>query len=105
MHSGLILESDEIMTVPSNITRTHMLKVIQEIDDYQHLVNPRRRSRGYCIENEGQHFRHFPPKEVIRKANIAANGNELWMFFGGDEANSFCSSRGFDVVSCGGAPH
>ena len=82
-----------------------MLEVIQEIDDFQHVVDPRRRSTGYCIEYEGQHFRHFPPKEVIRMANVAANGYELWAFFGGGEANSFCSYRGFNVVTCGGAPH
>jgi hypothetical protein len=66
--------------IPDNITRDDMLKAIEDIDTGHHLVSGAHRSRLYCLEYNGKCYRHFPPKEVIRRANFLRNGKELEHF-------------------------
>ena len=58
--------------IPTNITQEHVLSVIAEIDIQG--VPPKRLSRSWYLEYEG---RSYPPKYVISKANVFANGYEL----------------------------
>jgi len=94
------------MAIPKTITRGDMLKAIEMMDNGSYVVPNIRRSRVYCLQYEGKNFSHFPPKEVVRQAYALRNGTELMDFFGGQETNSFCRSRGFAIVeNCGSAPH
>jgi hypothetical protein len=88
--------------IPANIQRQHMLSVIENIHAGLLEVPPKQYSTIYCLEQEGF---HYPPKYIIRMANVHANCEELWNFYGGPECNSFCRLRGFRIVSHGGAPH
>jgi hypothetical protein len=91
--------------IPYNISRNDILKAIQQIDAGVLIVPPRQQSAKFCLLFDGHHYSHFPPKAVLRQANIYANGNELWDHYGGSETNSFCTSKGFKIVEHGGAPH
>ena len=91
--------------IPRNITRQHMLNAIRSIDIGTCIVPPRQRSTRYCLVHEGERYQHYPPKIIIRWANKIANGKELWEHAGGEETNSFCMCRGFEIVRHGGAPH
>ncbi len=94
------------MAIPNSIISSDILTAIVSVDQGKESVPSRRRSTGYCLEQQEDHYRHFPPKEIIRIAARARTGNpDLMGFFGGDEANDFCESRGFVIVPCGGAPH
>jgi len=91
-----------VTMIPENITRQSMLDVIRKLEAGSLSVPPAQRSTGYCLEYEGF---HYPPKYVVRIANVDANGEELWEHYGGEETNDFCECRGFLIVECGGAPH
>ena len=92
--------------IPTNITQDHMLQVIQAIDNGNSVVPPPQQSDHYCLVYEGRRYHHYPPKVVIRQANVLANGQELWSDKGGEaETNPFCRCRGFSVIKHGGAPH
>jgi len=88
--------------IPANIQRQHMLRVIKDIQAGHLEVPPSQRSTRFCLDHDGF---HYPPKYIVRMANIHANGEELWTHYGGNETNSFCQSRGFRIESHGGAPH
>ena len=77
------------MRIPDNITRDQMLSVIGQMDAGTIQVSPHRRSTGYCLNHNGRRYRHFPPKEVIRQANVIAHGNELWASLGGIKQTAF----------------
>lgn len=82
--------------IPANITSTHIISAIREIDLYG--VPPRRNSKVYSLLYKG---RRYPPKYVISIANRYANGTELDYreFNGGrQETNPFLEERGFNVV-------
>ena len=78
--------------IPSNISREHVFEAIREID--RQGVPPRRRSRLFLLEVNGN---HYPPKYTLSLANKFANGEELnpSLFSGGTETNDFLRSRGF----------
>ena len=91
------------MRIPDNISREHMLMVIERMDAGELLVPPVRRSTKYCLIHEG---RHYAPKEVVRQANVVPNRKELWGFGGGKKRTTpFCKSRGFRIDKHGRAPH
>ena len=91
---------------PENITRSHMLQVLEEIDAGKHIVPGVRKSQKHCLVHEGRRYQHYRPKEVVRFANVKPNRVEWWRSKGGDdETNDFCRSRGFEVVRNGGGPH
>lgn len=80
--------------IPKNITREHLLAAIAKIKEEG--IPSGQNSTIYDLEHEG---RHYPPKLVVRKANVFANGAELWDFGGGPETNNFLISRGFNIIN------
>ncbi len=98
--------------IPENITKEHMLKAIRDVDSGIRNVSSPEISHDYCLVYSGERYKHFPPKVVIKRANLYANGHEILygegIFYGGKgkgRANSFCGSRGFVVIKHGCAPH
>lgn len=83
--------------IPSSITKSCILKAIQHIS--RDGVPPRRKSRDYCLEKDGD---HFPPKYTIALAHKIATGQFLSSneFEGGSESNRFLESLGFDIIEC-----
>lgn len=87
------------MTIPKSITKDHILRVIQEIDDGKITLDPLKASDKYdLVIND----RRYPPKEVISLAYRYVNdgGKELPVssFSGGKEANTFLERLGFSVI-------
>ncbi|MEW9674146.1 HNH endonuclease [Ammoniphilus sp. 3BR4] len=84
------------MSIPKNISKEHIIKAIGYID--AHGVPERRESTKFDLEyNE----RLYPPKYVIARANVYANGEELdnSLFSGGEETNSYLTRLGFKIVA------
>ncbi len=81
--------------IPENITKTHIIKAIERIDEEG--VPPNRKSKKYLLAYNGK---YYPPKYVISLANKYANGRELdhFEFKGGKETNDFLRSKGFKIV-------
>lgn len=81
--------------IPSNISREHILKAIQEVDTCGIPKSrlSRKHNVGYC-----GHL--YPPKYLISVANKYANGTELEYacFSGGYEANSYLEKLGFRII-------
>ncbi|MGG0937006.1 HNH endonuclease [Brevibacillus centrosporus] len=83
------------MSIPKNISREHVLDAIKYIDE--HGVPPKKESTKYDLFYNNK---QYPPKYVISRANVYANGQELDVseFSGGDETNSFLHQLGFEVM-------
>ncbi len=95
------------MPIPDNITRAHILRAIEEVEQSQ--IPSRHASKKYRMQFNG---RSYPPKYIISLANKFANGSELdtLYFNGGRETNNFLTALGFDIenmaaVSVGRAAH
>jgi len=88
--------------IPYNITRDSILQAIEEVDRGLLIVPANQHSTVHCLIYEGK---HYPPKYLIRMANVKINGEKLCGFSGGKESNGFLEKRGFEVVKCGGSPH
>ena len=82
--------------IPENITREHIIKAIEEIDNSE--VPSERNSEIYDLEYDNK---KYPPKYVISLANKYANDRELnpSAFSGGDESNGFLKSLGFTIIN------
>ena len=82
--------------IPSNIERRHIIMAIRQIE-IKGLPKGRESRKFSLIFDD----KPYPPKYTISLANMFANGEELSpsLFNGGDETNSFLSSRGFKVVN------
>lgn len=83
------------MPIPKNIHREHVLDAIRYIDE--HGVPLKRESTKYDLSFNNK---LYPPKYVISRANVYANGEELHVseFSGGDETNSILEQLGFEVI-------
>ncbi|MGG0120532.1 HNH endonuclease [Bacillus paranthracis] len=81
------------MPIPKNITEEHILKAIDYID--VHGVPERRHSTKFDLLFNGK---LYPPKYVIARANVYANGEELREFSGGREANSFLEKLDLKIL-------
>jgi MoxR-like ATPase len=88
--------------IPSNITKEHILKALEEIN--QKGVPNHRQSARFFLSFENS---YYPPKFVISVANRYANGTELdpTRFSGGDETNAFLVSRGFEITEASTKNH
>jgi putative restriction endonuclease len=83
------------MRIPKNIKKEHIISALNEID-----------REGYPKEHESTKFyllyegRKYPPKWVIRTANIFANAIpfETILFSGGEQSNNFLKKFGFRVI-------
>jgi hypothetical protein len=83
------------MRLPHDLTRSHVLKAIDEINAGRIVVPPRERSKRYVVKRaEGT----YPPKFLIRVAHRFLDGKD-WpnIFGGGPEANNFLIDREFEV--------
>ena len=82
--------------IPQNIKSEHILKAIEEVE--RSGIPRDRSSDRYDLE---YNKKIYPPKYIISLANKYANGNELdhSEFSGGDEANNFLESLGFNIVN------
>lgn len=82
------------MRIPKNIKKEHVIAALNVID-----------KDGYPKEHESTKFylmyegRNYPPKWVIRTANIFANAApfETILFSGGEQSNNFLKKLGFRV--------
>ena len=90
------------MAIPQNIGSSQVLSVIHQIDAGTLVVPSKEYSTKYCIVYKGK---HYPPKYLVRQANLIANGYPLWTHYGGDETNRFLRQRGFNCIPHGGTPH
>jgi len=90
------------MAIPQNIQRSDILDVIRRIDAGTLIVPPKQCSTKYCTVYQGK---HYPPKYLVREANVKPNGFPLWTHYGGDETNTFLATRGFKCTAHGGAPY
>ncbi|MDP3358319.1 MAG: AAA family ATPase [Lutibacter sp.] len=83
--------------IPENITKEHIEKAIQEIDEQG--IRKKRHSSTYDLEFNGN---LYPPKLVISIANKFANGAELdpHSFYGGKDTPAFelLKKEGFTIV-------
>lgn len=88
------------MAIPKNIQREHVIEALKFIDEQG--VPSNRESTKY---NLSYNNRLYPPKYVISKANVYANGQELSEFSGGEQTNSVLQGMGFEILqSFSGVP-
>jgi len=75
--------------IPQDITAEHVRGAMRRIR--RDGVSRRRRSRGYCLVEDGW---HFPPKYTIGLAYEMATGRPLRSdeFLGGQQSNDFLRS-------------
>lgn len=78
--------------IPSNISKEHILKAIEYLDETG--VPPKNKPTGYILEYNNN---SYPPKHVLRIANIFANGKELVHFSGGEHTNGYLRNLGFTI--------
>ena len=85
------------MSLPTNITREHILKAIEKIDSEGVSINAD--SNYYDVYYNGK---YYPPKLLVSFANIFANASELDRnsFHGGTNTACFklLQSNGFEIV-------
>src|ERR1051325_5390525 len=80
------------MSIPTNITRDHILKVIGEINIKD--IPRTRLSDTYFLVNNGT---LLPPKFIISLANKLANGTEL-RNFNAVEAKNYLKKLNFELI-------
>ena len=80
--------------IPKNITRDHVLKALEKIDNEG--VPSKRQSRKHLLLHDGK---EYPPKYTVACANFYANGEFLSseLFSGGAETNNFLKKLGFEI--------
>ncbi len=82
------------MAIPNNITQEHIKKAISEIK-YESIPESRK-EKFFLINAQGK---LLPPKYVLTKANVFANGKELNSTeFSASDAKNFLNNKGFDVI-------
>ena len=81
--------------IPKNITKEHVLKALEKIDNEG--VEGKRQSRKFILVHDGK---EYPPKYSLACANFYANGEFLSseLFNGGVETNNFLKKLGFEIV-------
>ena len=83
------------MPIPQNITRAHILEVINQINQGRHIPN-RRNARKVALRNDN---RTYPFKILISWSHEIATGQELeYHLFVTQEATLFLRNLGFDGV-------
>jgi 5-methylcytosine-specific restriction endonuclease McrBC GTP-binding regulatory subunit McrB len=77
------------------INKADVLNAVAKIEREGLLLEP---STKYDVIIQGK---SYPPKEIMRYANLFANGTKDWPFSGGEPTNSFLTKFGFEVVDKG----
>ena len=81
--------------IPPNITKDHVIQAMKDLD--KNKWPKEHDSDKFDLIEKGK---TYPPKFVIRTANIYANGVpfDTGLFSGGEEANNFLIDLGFSIV-------
>lgn len=81
--------------IPPNINREHVIEAAKWID--VHGVPDIRKPKKYVVDFNGK---AYPPKYLLARANVFANGQELdhSEHTGGKETNTFLLGLGFRIV-------
>lgn len=74
-----------------NITRQHVLDAVNKIESEGITLEP---STKYEVLISGK---PYPPKEIMRYANLLANGDQTWPHPGGEPTNQYLKKFGFDI--------
>ncbi|MDI3321975.1 EVE domain-containing protein [Pinibacter soli] len=77
------------------ITKQHVLDAVDKIEREGIALEP---STGFDVLING---RSYPPKEIMRYANLHANGTKEWPFSGGEQTNKFLRQLDFEIVPKG----
>ena len=82
--------------IPSEITKEHIVKAIEEIDNGRPIPQSRELHRHLMNYNG----KTYPPKFTISLANKYANGTELAPgdFYGGDEKMIKCFQSDYSTI-------
>lgn len=80
---------------PENITKQHILDAVDKIVQEGIALN---NSTIYDVIINGN---AYPPKEVMKYANLIANGTEVWLPTGGEPTNKYLKKFGFEIISKG----
>ena len=73
------------------ITKQHVLDAVAKIDNERIELDP---STKYDVLINDK---FYPPKEVMRYANLLATGTKHWPFHGGEQTNKFLKKLGFNI--------
>ncbi len=76
-----------------NITKQHVLDAVEKIEREKIALAP---STTYDVIINGK---AYPPKEVMRYANLLANGKKEWLYSGGEPTNKYLRAFEFNVIS------
>lgn len=74
-----------------NITKQHVLDAVDKIEREGIALEP---STRFDVVINGK---AYPPKEIMRYANLIANGTKDWFYSGGEPTNKWLRSMGFQI--------
>ena len=83
---------------PKRITREHIIEGVQKIERDHIEVIP---STRWLVTINGK---EYPPKEVMRYAHEAMNGEKVWEYGGGHATNKFLERLDFRISGRAGDP-
>lgn len=81
-----------------NITKQHVLDAVDKIEREGIVLAP---STRFDVVINGK---AYPPKEVMRYANLIANGTKDWLYSGGEPTNKYLRKFEFEIVPKGEEP-
>jgi 5-methylcytosine-specific restriction endonuclease McrBC GTP-binding regulatory subunit McrB len=76
---------------PNKVTNEHILQAVERIDKEQPIL---KRSTKYLVIINGK---EYPPKEVMRYAHEAMNGEHIWKYSGGEATHKFLKQFGYQI--------
>lgn len=74
-----------------NITKQHVLDAVAKIEREGIVLEPS--TRFEVVIND----KTYPPKEIMRYANLLANGTKEWPYSGGEPTNRFLKKFDFEI--------
>lgn len=80
------------------ITKQHVLDAVDKIEREGIVLEP---STRFDVVINGK---SYPPKEVMRYANLIANGTKDWPYSGGEPTNKYLRKFQFEIVPKGEEP-
>lgn len=80
------------------ITKQHVLNAVDKIEREGIVLEP---STRFDVVINGK---AYPPKEVMRYANLLANGTKDWPYSGGEPTNKYLKKFEFEIVPKGEEP-
>lgn len=80
------------------ITKEHVLDAVSNIESEGIVLEPS--TKFDVIINS----KAYPPKEIMRYANLLASGTKEWPYSGGEATNKYLKAFGFEIVPKGEEP-